>query len=132
DKEGPNTGTQRPDKGVWRTTQLLERPKRKKDKTSISSSYVQIATDHVGWTAPKNHFAPRDTCYLSSQQTSTTTSRESKSSQRENLYCPKRSIQARERSNSAGIHVGNVSEVLRPRRMIKKSDDCWLLPMWKT
>ncbi|PRP74013.1 hypothetical protein PROFUN_16457 [Planoprotostelium fungivorum] len=24
------------------------------------------------------------------------------------------------------------SEVLRPRRMIKKSDDCWLLPMWKT
>ncbi|PRP76318.1 hypothetical protein PROFUN_14424, partial [Planoprotostelium fungivorum] len=23
-------------------------------------------------------------------------------------------------------------EVLRPRRMIKKSDNCWLLPMWKT
>ncbi|PRP74185.1 hypothetical protein PROFUN_16008, partial [Planoprotostelium fungivorum] len=25
-----------------------------------------------------------------------------------------------------------IFEVLRPRRMIKKSDNCWLLPMWKT
>ncbi|PRP74656.1 hypothetical protein PROFUN_03578 [Planoprotostelium fungivorum] len=48
DKEGPNTGTQRPNKGMWRTAQLLERPVWKpKTRSKTLFDYVLLFSASV-------------------------------------------------------------------------------------